>query len=92
MLVIQTDPLDNELYVLANEVGDSDAMVREFDDPRTCGRRQSSNLHGLRAEAGWVWAFLKFQADKMKALKLSEETRARSSERSFPTARRLRRV
>jgi len=51
-VVIQTDPLDNELYVLANEVGDSDARVQEFDDPKTCGRRQSSNLHGLGG--GWL--------------------------------------
>ena len=71
-VVIQTDPLDNELYVLANEVGDSDAMVREFDDPRLA---DDDNLQiFMGSGGGWLGVGVsEISADKMKALKLPEE-------------------
>src|ERR1700688_1465321 len=33
-LVIQTDPQDNDVYVMVNELGDANTPVREFDDPK----------------------------------------------------------
>ena len=71
-VVIQTDPLDNELYVLANEVGDSDARVQEFDDPKLA---DDDNLQiFMGSGGGWLGVGVsEVSADKMKALKLSEE-------------------
>jgi len=75
-VVIQTDPLDNELYyVLANEVGDSDALVREFDDPKLA---DDDNLQiFIGSGGGWlgVGVLLKFSADKMKSLEVVRRTR-----------------
>jgi C-terminal processing protease CtpA/Prc len=71
-VVIQTDPLDNEPYVLVNEVGDSDAMVREFDDPKLA---DDDNLQiFMGSGGGWLGVGVsEVSADKMKALKLPEE-------------------
>jgi len=71
-VVIQTDPLDNELYVLANEVGDSDARVQEFDDPKLA---DDGNLQiFMGSGGGWLGVGVsEVSADKMKALKLPEE-------------------
>ena len=71
-VVIQTDPLDNELYVLANEVGDSDARVQEFDDPKLA---DDDNLQVFMGSGGgWLGVGVsEVSADKMKALKLPEE-------------------
>src|SRR5258708_29292862 len=71
-VVIQTDPLDNELYVLANEVGDSDARVQEFDDPKLA---DDDNLQIFIGSAGgWLGLSVSdVSAAKRKAWKLSEE-------------------
>jgi C-terminal processing protease CtpA/Prc len=71
-VVIQTDPLDNELYVLVNEVGDSDARVQEFDDPKLA---DDDNLQiFMGSGGGWLGVGVsEVSADKMKSLKLSEE-------------------
>lgn len=71
-VVIQTHPLDNELYVLANEVGDSDARVQEFDDPKLA---DDDNLQVFMGSGGgWLGVGVsEVSADKMKALKLPEE-------------------
>ena len=71
-VVIQTDPLDNELYVLVNEVGDSDARVQEFDDPKLA---DDDNLQiFMGSGGGWLGVGVsEISADKMKALKLPEE-------------------
>ena len=71
-VVIQTDPLDNELYVLVNEVGDSDARVQEFDDPKLA---DDDNLQiFMGSGGGWLGVGVsEVSADKIKALKLSEE-------------------
>ena len=71
-VVIQTDPLDNELYVLVNEVGDSDARVQEFDDPKLA---DGDNLQiFMGSGGGWLGVGVsEVSADKIKALKLPEE-------------------
>ncbi len=71
-VVIQTDPLDNELYVLVNEVGDSDARVREFDGPKLANDDNLQIFMG--SGGGWLGVGVsEVSADKMKALKLPEE-------------------
>jgi serine protease Do len=69
---IQTDPLDNEVYVLVNEAGDSDTMVREFDEPKIA---DDDNLQVFMGSGGgWLGVGVsEVSADKMKALKLPEE-------------------
>ena len=71
-VVIQTDPLDNEMYVLVNEVGDGDVPVREFDDPKIA---DDDNLQiFMGSGGGWLGVGVsEVSADKMKALKLPEE-------------------
>jgi serine protease Do len=69
---IQTDPLDNEVYVLVNEAGDSDTMVREFDDPKNADDDNFQIFMG--SGGGWLGVGVaEVSADKMKALKLPEE-------------------
>jgi serine protease Do len=70
-VVIQTDPLDNQLCVVVNEAGDGDAMVREFDDPKIA----DDNLQiFMGSGGGWLGVGVsEVSADKMKALKLPEE-------------------
>jgi serine protease Do len=69
---IQTDPLDNEVYVLVNEVGDSDAMVREFDEPKVTDDENLQVFMG--SGGGWLGVGVsEVSADKVKSLKLSEE-------------------
>jgi len=71
-VVIQTDPLDNDLYVLVNEAGDSDARVQEFDDPKLA---DDDNLQiFMGSGGGWLGVGVsEVSADKIKALKLPEE-------------------
>src|SRR6202035_1475019 len=72
---IQTDPLDNEVYVLVNEAGDSDTMVREFDDPKNADDNNFQIFTG--SGGGWLGVGVaEVSADKMKALKLTEERAA----------------
>jgi len=71
-VVVQTDPLDNELYVLVNEAGDSDARVQEFDDPKLADDDNFQIFMG--SGGGWLGVGVsEVSADKMKALKLPEE-------------------
>ncbi len=67
-VVIQTDPLDNELYVLVNEIGDGDVAVREFDDPKNA---DDDNLQIFTGSGGgWLGVGVsEVSADKMKSLK-----------------------
>jgi len=71
-LVIQTDPVDNEVYVLVNEDGDSDTMVRAFDEPKIA---DDDNLQVFMGPGGgWLGVGVsEVSADKMKSLKLPEE-------------------
>jgi len=70
-LVIQTDPLDNDVYVLVNDVGDADTLVREFDDPKNT----DDNLQVFMGSGGgWLGVGVaEVSPDKVKSLKLSEE-------------------
>src|SRR5260370_37669496 len=71
-VVIQTDPLDNEPYVLVNEVGDSDAIVREVDDPKLADDDNLQIFMGSRG--GWLGVGVsELSGDKIKGLKLPEE-------------------
>ena len=71
-LVIQTDPQDNDVYVLANEVGDADTLVREFDDPKNA---DDDNLQiFMGSGGGWLGVGVsEVSPDKVKSLKLPEE-------------------
>jgi len=69
---IQTDPLDNEIFVLVNEAGDSDTLVRESDDPKNADDENLQMFMGTGG--GWLGVGVsEVSADKMKALKLPEE-------------------
>jgi C-terminal processing protease CtpA/Prc len=71
-LVVQTDPLDNDVYVLVNEVGDADTLVREFDDPKNT---DDDNLQiFMGSGGGWLGVGVsEVSPDKVKSLKLPEE-------------------
>jgi hypothetical protein len=68
---IQTEPLGNGIYVLANELGDSDALVRESND----FKNDDDNLQMFMGSGGgWLGVGVsEVSADKVKALKLPEE-------------------
>jgi serine protease Do len=69
---IQTEPLDNGIYVLANEVGDSDTLVREFDDSKNSDDDNFQMFMGTGG--GWLGVGVsEVSADKVKALKVPEE-------------------
>jgi serine protease Do len=71
-LVIQTDPLDNDVYVLVNDLGDADTLVRQFDDPKDSDDENFQIFMG--SGGGWLGVGVsEVSADKMKALKLPEE-------------------
>jgi len=69
---VQTDPLDNEVYVVLNDVGDADTMVQEFDDPKMA---DDDNLQVFVGDVGgWLGVGVsEVSADKVKSLKLAEE-------------------
>jgi C-terminal processing protease CtpA/Prc len=71
-LLIQTDPQDNDVYVLVNEVGDADTLVREFDDPKNA---DDDNLQiFMGSGGGWLGVGVaEVSPDKVKSLKLPEE-------------------
>lgn len=70
-LVIQTDPLDNEIYVLVNDLEDRDTLVQESDDPKN----PDDDLQiFMGSGGGWLGVGVsEVSADKMKTLRLSEE-------------------
>jgi len=71
-LVVHTDPLDNDVYVLVNEVGDADTLIREFDDPKNT---DDDNLQiFMGSGGGWLGVGVsEVSPDKVKSLKLPEE-------------------
>jgi serine protease Do len=71
-VVIQTDPRDNELYVLVNDLGDSDTLVRESDDPKN---EDDDNLQiFMGSGGGWLGVGVsEVSAEKVTSLKLPEE-------------------
>jgi serine protease Do len=70
-VVIQTDPRDNELYVVVNDPEDPDTLVQESDDPKN----PDDDLQiFMGSGGGWVGVGVsEVSADKMKSLKLPEE-------------------
>ena len=71
-LVVQTDPMDNDVYVLVNDLGDADTLVRQFDDPKVSDDENFQIFMG--SGGGWLGVGVsEVSADKMKALKLPEE-------------------
>jgi serine protease Do len=71
-VVIQTDPLDNELCVLVDNLEDSDTLVRQFDDPKDSDDDNFQIFTG--SGGGWLGVGVsEVSADKVKALKLPEE-------------------
>jgi serine protease Do len=71
-LVVQTGPLDNDVYVLVNEAGDADTLVREFDDPKNA---DDDNLQiFMGSGGGWLGVGVsEVSPDKVKSLRLPEE-------------------
>lgn len=71
-LVLQTDPMDNDVYVLADDLVDPDTLVRQFDDPKDSDDENFQIFMG--SGGGWLGVGVsEVSADKMKALKLPEE-------------------
>ena len=70
-VVIQTDPMDNELYVLVDNLEDSDTLVQQFDDPKDS---HDDNFQIFTGSGGWLGVGVsEVSAEKVKALKLPEE-------------------
>ncbi len=69
---IQTDPLDNEVYVVVNELGDADTLVQQVDGTKFA---DDDNLQVFMGSGGgWLGVGVsEVSVDKMKALKLPEE-------------------
>jgi serine protease Do len=71
-VVLQTDPMDNDVYVLANDLVDPHTLVRQFDDPKDSDDENFQIFMG--SGGGWLGVGVsEVSADKMKALKLPEE-------------------
>src|SRR5882757_1021257 len=69
---IQAEPMDDEVYVVVNDLEDHDTLVREFDDPKNPDDDNFQILMG--SGGGWLGVGVsEVSADKMKALKLPEE-------------------
>jgi serine protease Do len=70
-LVIQTDPLDNDIYVLVSDLEDRDTLVRESDDPKNA----DDDLHIFTGSGGgWLGVGVsEVSAEKVQSLKLPEE-------------------
>ncbi|HEV3420010.1 MAG TPA: PDZ domain-containing protein [Candidatus Acidoferrum sp.] len=64
--------LDKDIYVLVNDLGDSDTLVQQFDDPKDSDDDNFQMLMG--SGGGWLGVGVsEVSADKVKALKLPEE-------------------
>jgi C-terminal processing protease CtpA/Prc len=69
---VQVEPLDNEIYVMVNDLGDSNALVREFDDPKVTDDDNFQIFMG--AGGGWLGVGVsEVSTEKAKSLKLPEE-------------------
>ena len=70
-VVIQTDPRDNQLYVVVNDPGDPDTLVQESDDPKN----PDDDLQiFMGSGGGWLGVGVsEVSAEKMKTLRLPEE-------------------
>jgi serine protease Do len=69
---IQADPLDNDIYVLVNDLGDGGTLVRQFDDPKDSDDDNFQMFMG--SGGGWLGVGVsEVSAEKVKSLKLPEE-------------------
>lgn len=69
---VQVEPLDNEIYVMVNDLEDSNTLVREFDDPKVTEDDNFQIFMG--SGGGWLGVGVsEVSGEKVKALKLPEE-------------------
>jgi serine protease Do len=69
---VQVEPLDNEIYVMVNDLEDGNTLVQESDDPKIADDDNFQIFMG--AGGGWLGVGVsEVSADKMKSLKLPEE-------------------
>ncbi|HET6929648.1 MAG TPA: PDZ domain-containing protein [Candidatus Acidoferrum sp.] len=70
---IQAEPLDNDMYVMVNDLGDRDTLVRDFDDPKIATDDDNFQIF-MGAGGGWLGVGVsEVSAEKVKSLKLPEE-------------------
>ena len=70
---IQAEPLDNDMYVMVNDLGDRDTMVRDFNDPKIATDDDNFQIF-MGAGGGWLGVGVsEVSAEKVKSLKLPEE-------------------
>jgi serine protease Do len=69
---IQVEPLDNEIYVMVNDLGDSNTLVQESDDPKIADDDNFQIFMG--SGGGWLGVGVsEVSPEKVKSLKLPEE-------------------
>lgn len=69
---VQVEPLDNEIYVMVNDLEDGDTLVQESDDPKIANDDDFQIFMG--GGGGWLGVGVsEVSAEKMKSLKLTEE-------------------
>ena len=69
---VQVEPLDNEIYVAVNDLGDANTLVREFDDPKVTDDDNFQIFMG--AGGGWLGVGVsEVSSERAKSLKLPEE-------------------
>jgi len=69
---IQAEPVDDDVYVVVNDLEDRDTLVREFDDPKNPHDDNFQILMG--SGGGWLGVGVsEVSAEKVKSLKLPEE-------------------
>jgi C-terminal processing protease CtpA/Prc len=69
---VQVEPLDNEIYVMVNDLEDGNTLVQESDDPKIADDDNFQIFMG--GGGGWLGVGVsEVSADKMKSLRLPEE-------------------
>jgi serine protease Do len=69
---IQVEPLDNEIYVMVNDLGDSNTLVQESEDPKIADDDNFQIFMG--SGGGWLGVGVsEVSPEKVKSLKLPEE-------------------
>lgn len=70
---VQVESLDNDMYVMVNDLEDHDAMVRDFDDPKVTTDDDNFQIF-MGSGGGWLGVGVsEVTAEKAKSLKLPEE-------------------
>jgi serine protease Do len=69
---VQVEPLDNEIYVMVNDLEDGNTLVQESDDPKVTDDDNFQIFTG--SGGGWLGVGVsEVSSEKMKSLKLPEE-------------------